>query len=268
MKSIVCVALFAYLAFTGPGLAAQDTLPEFTVKNRFGKIILSWVNAYPVIKQISIQRSIDSLKGYKTILTVPDPTSLTNGFLDIKAPDLQSYYKLYILLDNGKYLFSKARKPLVDSSIEKPVVQVRKETKSAEPKNEIVAPPQPEAEVTRKFDLATTNSNSRKRSDGLKPDTMKAVPPKEEFVPSSLVYANPDGNITIAIPDSKRKSYIIKFFEDDGTPLFEMDKIKESIMILDKVNFMHSGWFRFEVFENGKLKEKHKFFIPKDPASR
>ncbi len=183
MKSIVCVALFAYLAFTGPGLAAQDTLPEFTVKNRFGKIILSWVNAYPVIKQISIQRSIDSLKGYKTILTVPDPTSLTNGFLDIKAPDLQSYYKLYILLDNGKYLFSKARKPLVDSSIEKPVVQVRKETKSAEPKNEIVAPPQPEAEVTRKFDLATTNSNSRKRSDGLKPDTMKAVPPKEEFVP-------------------------------------------------------------------------------------
>ena len=100
MKSILYAILLTFFALSHSSLYSQDTLPDFTVKNRFGKIILSWVNSYAVIKQISIQRSTDSLKGFKTILTVPDPTAITNGFLDVKAPDLNSYYKLYILLDN------------------------------------------------------------------------------------------------------------------------------------------------------------------------
>ena len=66
---------------------SQDTLPDFTVVNRNGKVILSWVNDFPVIKQLSIQRSPDSLKGFKTILTLPDPSSVNNGFLDNNAPD-------------------------------------------------------------------------------------------------------------------------------------------------------------------------------------
>jgi len=33
---------------------------------------------------------------------------------------------------------------------------------------------------------------------------------------------------------------------------------------LDKANFLHAGWFRFELYENGQLKEKHRFYIPKD----
>src|SRR5688572_32183972 len=65
---------------------AQDTLPGFSALTRGNdKVIISWTNNYPVTTQISIQRSKDSTKNFKTILTVPDPKVLQNGFVDSKA---------------------------------------------------------------------------------------------------------------------------------------------------------------------------------------
>ena len=61
-----------------------------------------------------------------------------------------------------------------------------------------------------------------------------------------------------------KKKYSIKFFERDGTLLFEIKKITESYLTLDKVNFIHSGLFSFEIYADGLLVEKHKFYIPKD----
>ena len=46
--------------------------------------------------------------------------------------------------------------------------------------------------------------------------------------------------------------------------LFELTKVNEEYLILEKVNFVHSGWFHFEVFENGKLIERNKFLVSKD----
>ena len=44
-------------------LKAQDTLPRFSATARGpGKILISWHNNYPVVTQISIQRSTDSLR--------------------------------------------------------------------------------------------------------------------------------------------------------------------------------------------------------------
>ncbi|HEX5026646.1 MAG TPA: hypothetical protein VFV68_15305, partial [Agriterribacter sp.] len=91
MKNVWLTAILSVFVLLSQNIQAQDTLPNFTVVNRNGKIILSWVNHYPVIKQLSIQRSADSTKGFKTILTLPDPTSVTNGFLDNSAPDVTSF---------------------------------------------------------------------------------------------------------------------------------------------------------------------------------
>ena len=66
------------------------------------------------------------------------------------------------------------------------------------------------------------------------------------------------------MPDADKKKYSIKFFEQDGTPVFEIKKITETYLTLDKVNFMHAGLFNFEVYADGLLVEKHKFYIPKD----
>ncbi|HEX2682716.1 MAG TPA: hypothetical protein VHL77_02215, partial [Ferruginibacter sp.] len=98
-------------------VAPQKPLPEFSVTTRGnGKIIIGWQNAYPVVTQISIQRSFDSLRNYKTILTVPDPTTPQNGFVDTKALTDFQFYRLFIVLDSGKYLFTKPRRAILDTS--------------------------------------------------------------------------------------------------------------------------------------------------------
>lgn len=104
-------------------------------------------------------------------------------------------------------------------------------------------------------------------------DTAKALPDIKEyqqtvvntwFVPSKLVYTGRDNNVIIALPDAPKKKYIIKFFEENGAFVFELNKITEPYLTLEKVNFMHAGIFNFEVYENGVLIEKHKVYVPKD----
>lgn len=94
----------------------------------------------------------------------------------------------------------------------------------------------------------------------------KELPKKEPnlFVPSAHVYTGKDNNVIISLPDAQKKNYSIKFYEDNGKFLFELKKIPEKYLTLDKVNFRHSGLFNFELFSNRIIIERHKFFIPKD----
>jgi hypothetical protein len=78
------------------------------------------------------------------------------------------------------------------------------------------------------------------------------------------VYTEKDGNIRIALPEAPKKKYAIKFFEEDDTEAFQIKQVTDSVIILDKANFLHSGWFNFELYEDGKLKERHKLFVPKN----
>lgn len=107
--------VFLLLATLEPAFS-QDTLPAFTAKNRFGKVIISWTNPFKDVVLINIQRSPDSLKGYKTILAVADPKAVTNGYLDNKAPNTTQFYRLYVQQEGGKYFFSAPGQPIVDSS--------------------------------------------------------------------------------------------------------------------------------------------------------
>ena len=215
----------------------QDTLPGFTVKNRFGKIIISWTNPFDSLVQISIQRSPDSLKGFKTIQTIPDPKAITNGFLDAKAPNTTQFYKIYVQRPGGRYLFTKSQKPVVDSS------------------------------RTVKYELANNKPTDIKYVNGVPQiDSAKVKVPdlKNVFTPSIFVYTNREGNVVVALPEQKIKAYSLKFYLPDGTPIFQMSQVKETMLTLDKSNFQRSGWFNFELYENNVLKEKSKLFIPKD----
>src|SRR5207244_10334705 len=79
------------------------------------RIIISWVNNYQLVKQISIQRSLDSLSGYKTILSVADPMTKQNGYVDVKAANDHMFYRLFIMMDGAMYQFSKSKRPFWDS---------------------------------------------------------------------------------------------------------------------------------------------------------
>lgn len=104
-------------------------------------------------------------------------------------------------------------------------------------------------------------------------DTLKGLPDLKNlqqstvlpwFVPSSRVYTGPDNNVIISLPDAEKKKYTLKFFEENGIPLFEINKITEPYLTLEKVNFSHSGIFNFELFDEGMLIEKDKVYIPED----
>lgn len=277
MKTISRLFLCIVVASFCNGVIGQDTLPRFSVINRNGKIILSWVNHFPLVKQISIQRSSDSLKNFKTILTLPDPSSITNGFLDNNAPNDSSFYKLYILLDKGEYIFSKPQKPhkyvppvivkMPKTNLpENDKISTSKSTTSLEKTvpdslanrgNEIAA-----GSPTKSYQPESTAvATDKKRSDGLKANQLNVSRP-ETFSPSSFVFTNPYGDITIVLPPDRLNNFKIRFFDTSGKPIFEINQVRASYFTVDKSNFLHAGWFNFELFEDGILKEKNKVRIP------
>lgn len=225
VRLLICI-----LFVPGSRLLAQDTLPRFSVRN-IGKdrIIVGWVNSYPVTKQISIQRSHDSLKNFTTIMSVADPAAIQNGFADTKAPNDHMYYRLFINLDKGEFFFTPSRRPRWDTAM----------------MNE----KQPYASKTK---------------DSLAIIIRQPAIKKPEFVPSFYVYTNKDGYVFINLPDADRKKYHIKFFEDDDSFLFEIKNIRDQALTLDKANFLHAGWFKFELYNEEKLIEKNKFYLARE----
>jgi len=237
MKILFRPAWLTILVFASLCSKSQDTLPAFTVTNRSGKVIVSWINPFDSLVQISIQRSKDSTKGFKTIVNVPDPHSMANGYLDARAPDTLQFYRLYVQQTRGRYFFTRPARPFRDTT------------------------------KARKMDYASNGKPRGKYVNGvlLSDSADVKVPDARKFyTPSIYVYTNSDGNVVIALPENKSSQYSLHFFRENGTPLFRMNKIKESYLILDKVNFVQSGWYRFELYEGTVLKEKQKIFIPRE----
>ena len=270
---------------------AQDTLPKFSVINKGNdRIIISWSNPFGnSVRQLSIQRSFDSLKNFKTILTVPDPTIPQNGYVDSKATTEHMFYRLYILRDSGKYVFSATKRPRADTSpvqsntlnaifsTEPTVITKMKDLK--ELRNEVQKNNERIIFVKSRDVLlgAISESTLKRFRDSVNfttkdtlfmktTDTLVIRPfvAREVYRPSRFVYTEKDGNIRISLTDAGLKKYSLKFFEEDHTEIFEIKHINDPLVIMDKTNFIHSGWFLFELYEDGKLKEKHKFYVPKD----
>jgi hypothetical protein len=220
------VFLFLMGCFVATTVFAQDTLPRFTVNNvGNNRIIIGWVNGLGAMRQISIQRSFDSLKNYKTILSVADPNATQNGFADTKAPSDHMYYRLFYVLGNGTYYFTAARQPRLDTS-----------RTAAANAGEMVPPAK-----------QTVKDSAQIKNPG--------------FVPSFYVYTNNTGDVFINLPDADKKKYNLKFFDEANNLLFDIKEIKESGLTLDKTNFYHAGWFWFELYNEDKLVERHKFYV-------
>lgn len=218
--------LFFFLVFFTK-LSAQDTLPKFAVKNVGNdRIIVGWINNFIDITQISVQRSFDSVSGFKTINTVTDPYSPQNGFVDTKPTNDHMFYRLYMMKEDGSFQFTEAKRPIIDSFA-----------------------------ITAKTNVSVSQNK----------DTASAARVIPGFLASNYVYTDRLGYVNINLPDEEKpKKYGVKFYTEEGEFIFEIKEVKERNFKIDKTNFYHAGWFRFELFEDGKLLEKHKFYIEKD----
>jgi hypothetical protein len=294
-------------------LRAQDTLPRFSATARGpGRILISWHNKYPVVTQISIQRSTDSLRDFTTLLTVPDPKLPENGAVDNKAPHPNFYYRLFVVLDHGKYFFTPSRRPHANT-VETPVAVVPKNknaddqdadetiTRAADTRVLVYTPADNRTKATIRTptvirgqpQLSIANAMYIRKGDtllaqlsgaGLQSfrdsilrhtkdtlvfidgDTLLIKPfvAKEVYRASPYVFTGKYGNIHVTLQDAARRHYAVRFFDENNKLLFELSEIRDPMLIVDKTNFHHSGWFRFELYDGDQLKEKNKFFIPKE----
>lgn len=286
MKKKVQYFFLLLLICSGSNLFAQDTLPKFTLKN-VGKnrIVVSWTNPFPTIAQLSIQRSYDSVKGYKTIMTMADPTTPQNGYVDTKAPDGRQFYRLYIMLEGGRYMFSNAKRPMNDTSylqrIKVDTNVLRNVSRDSLLRlraglTNINRPDLGKANVLDSLFIldsllrvapvpAVIKLGSFQTGDSASmPNAVVIKNRPTAFVPSLYVYTNKDGYVKVSLPEEGNKKYMIRFFDEDESLLFELKDIKAKNFKIDKANFFHAGWFRFEIYEDGKLLEKHKFYLEKD----
>ena len=231
--------LFFSLIITSSLFAQKDTLPNFTAIKKDGTISLSWINGFKNVTQINIQRSKDSLKNFSTIHSLPNPNVKSYSYVDKTAKNDSGFYRIFILFEGSHYVFTTSRRLLIDTT--------RASSSQTNPA------------INEKLKQKEEKTVSEKQKEE-KP----VSPPKPVWVPSLTIFTGDDGNAIIKLPDAATKKYAVKFLKEDGSFMFLIPHIKETYLVLDKVNFLKSGWYLFELMEDGKLKEKNKFLITRD----
>ena len=239
--------LLILMALHGMG---QAVLPDISVRNERGRIIISWLNDYKLpINHIHIQRSFDSLRHYSTIGSVLNPGNLENGYPDENPPYVRMYYRVLVSFENGEYLISRAfRSPAV---------------KKANPFRyfwEIPALPDP---VILKDPLEKKITINNK-PDSL-PTAIKLIPTVDSIltIPRN-VFLNKNENVEIHLSDARIRKFRIRFIDINGKTVIEINDPKEETFFLEKVNFVRSGIYTYEIIENGEIFEKGQIEIPKD----
>src|SRR5690242_18096515 len=248
---------------------SQNPLPDFSVEDvGKNKTRISWNNQYgEACIQLTVQASLDSVRGFKTIFSTESPQLPLNGFVYTLPFPGKFYYRIAYILNGNAFYFTHARTPVAAGVIQGPEQLLENNDSSR-------------VITIRKYDSVVAQIpymkyKMFKDSVTLKTkDTLFIISENEiqikpynasNFYKASLyVVNNPDGFIEIKLPDAATKNYKIVFFDTDGKKLFTINKINDTDLIIDKANFQHAGWFNFELYEDGNLKERNKILLQKD----
>lgn len=277
---------------------AQQPLPDFKVSFLGGnKASISWFNNFENCKQISIQKSYDSTKFFQTIFTTQSPELPANGYVDNNyLPQIKTWYRIFYVTDTlGSFFFTKSQTPKLNTSklnspnTTEPPQIVRIPTELNPPKTvkdslkyiPFVKPIEIKINVYyKKTDslIATFNTVdflNFKDSIALKTKDTLYSPKTYEYIlkpyvpviiwkPSTYVFTSKKGVIEINLPKYKNHVYKLIVFDNSGKELFKIKHILLEKILLEKSNFLQAGWYKFELYEDDKLKEKNKFLVEKD----
>lgn len=260
-------------------LKAQKPLPDFSVIDlNKTKARISWQNNFgDSLIQLNVQMSYDSLKFYKTIFSTESPGLPQNGFVYNLPYTTNFYYRIFYVLLGDKFYFSPAKHAVPDTAAGTASYGELPENNAAAVNDE---PPPVRMITVRSKDTVfaimeysyykhfkdSINKSTKDTLFVLGKDevTLKPFNPDNIYIPSIYVVSNKDGFIQLKLPESGHKKYKITFFEMDGKKLFTINNIPESDLLIDKSNFVHAGWFRFELYEDDKLKERNKILLQRD----
>jgi len=251
-------------------LFAQPALPDFNImKGPKQHTIISWKNNFgDNLTVLNIQRSTDSVKGFRTVYSVNNLTLTANAYTDNKPAPGADYYRMYYMLKNGSYYFTKAKK------IATGFVQDNLLSELANGKTITI-----EGEHPRK--LAYDQLNRLKDSVvNLTSDTLYFVNDSTiqyvkynavaamantttDLTPvSKFLYLNADSYIVLKFPERDLSEYSMTIFKQNGTSiLFKIPKFEQSELILSKSSFLRSGWYPYEIYKDGKLQERSRLEI-------
>lgn len=286
MATVSC-AIIIQLSF------AQDTLPNFTAKPiGVSKAQISWQNPYPNCTQISVQKSYDSLRFFKTIFSPLSPELPINGFVDNDyLPQMKTWYRIQYVLEDGSFYFTKSKIPGQKSfEKRKSILIVNEEENTVDVNTTVpskskadIAPPKEEVLIkifkqnldSLKYELTENRFKLFKDSLTTKTkDTLFALAkeyyiwkpfiPIPQWKPSLHIYTNSNGMVNFDFPKYKQHYYKVIIYNETGKEILRIKQVKTDLLILEKGNFVSAGWFTFDIYEDDKLKEKNKFYLNKD----
>lgn len=281
MKKITLLICSLYLLSVAS--KAQNPLPEFLAENMGrDKVRISWVNGFgDSCVQLMVQTSFDSLRNFKTVFSTESPQLPQNGFLYSLPFTYNFYYRIFYVLSNNTYYFSPSRRAtapvFVPGSETLPDLEPYPANNNGTGNTK---PPAPRIITIRSKDSVLQqleyndykkfkDSITRRTKDtlfvlGRDEVLLKPFNPENIWIPSVYIVTNKDGYVQVKLPDAAVKKYRLIFYETDGRKLFTINHVPEPELIIDKTNFLHAGWFKFELYENDKLKEKNKILLQRD----
>jgi hypothetical protein len=285
--SIICILLASKSI-------AQDTLPNFSLAILKGsKAQISWTNPFSNCIQLSVQKSYDSLRFFQTIFSTQSPELPQNGYVDNNfIPQVKIFYRIFYVLEDGKYFFTQSKAQSSEKSIVK--IAIPNKTEDIKPNNipidiKLIDKPTPDS-FPRKRLITIYKKNRQtllnvldeagfqKFRDSISLKTkdtlltfendiiiLKPFIPKPLWKPSLNIYTNNKGFVSINLPEaSKNHKYRIVFYDETNTEIFRIKLLKLDKLVLEKSNFLHAGWFFFELFEDDTIVEKNKFYLDKN----
>ncbi len=264
------VALFIIIIISSQLSAQQlkEALPQFGLQIiGNNKVRISWVNPYGEdLIQINVQRSYDSLHNFKTVFSTPSPELPENGFIETYYPGVKVYYRIFYMLSSNAYFFTKTRlasPALLSDSMAAALAKTNDSITIKTTDNILVKLPY-NLFIKFKDSVYTQTKDSLLL---LANDTVLLKPYiyNGPWRASVYLFTDRSGIVNLKLPLAKEKVYSLRVFEADSkTPVFSIKRIPEPDLMIDKTNFVHAGWFMFELYEDNKLKERNKVFIQKE----
>jgi hypothetical protein len=178
------------------------------------------------------------------------------------------YYRVMVNFEGGEYVIGPSRRAF-PSTPSLPAFDLTK-----------IPEPQTNKEMETDEETITLNKDRSSVSSKRKRDSLKIKQLQERKLasvhntepiqivetsfPSSRVYTNKQNVVVIAIQQAYSKKYGLKVFDENQKLILELKRVPDDYLLLEKSNFFHAGWFNFEIYEEGKLFEKNRFFVAKD----